>query len=81
MNPNWSGLTNDELGRREHAGKAGRRGAEGESEQLGGHGVDAVAGGRQLVLADRLPRPPEARVLESIDAGSATTVMMTAIVT
>ena len=48
-----------ELGGVEHAGDAGRRGAEREGEELGHDGVDAVRRCRQLVLADGLPRPAD----------------------
>ena len=50
----------------EDAGQAGRRRPEGEREELRRDRVDAVGGRRQLVLADRVPGPPDPRILQPV---------------
>ena len=75
---NWSGLTRVSFEALKTPAKPGRRGAEREREQLRRDGVQAAAGGRQLVLADRHPGPPEPRFLEPVDEDH-TRVTITAI--
>ena len=80
VNRNWSGETIVSFDGVEDAGQAGRRRAERERQQLGRDGVDAVRGGRQLVLADRLPGTPDPescnRYMKIIAIVTITTIMM-----
>ena len=53
-----------QLGDIEHPGHPGEAGADGEGEQLVAGAVDAHRAGGDLVLADRHPRPSDARVAQ-----------------